>query len=47
MTAERVIFLSAPEYHSDADYNSRRSGVVVVDVVVVVVIHTFKNGLTF
>ena len=34
-------FLSAMEYHSDANYNSRR-----VDVVVVVV-HTFKNGLTF
>ena len=26
------------EYHSDADYNSRRVGVVV---------HNFKNGLTF
>ena len=37
------IFLSATEYHSDADYNSRRVGVVVV----VVVVHTFKNGLTF
>ena len=34
-------FLSATEYHSDADYNSRRVGVVVV------VVHTFKNGLTF
>ena len=40
------LFLSAMEYHSDADYNSRRVGVVVV-VVVVVVVHTFKNGLTF
>ena len=43
-------FLSATEYHSDADYNSRRVGVVVVVVVVivvVVVVHTFKNGLTF
>ena len=40
----RVQFLSATEYHSDADYNSRRVGVVVV---VVVVVHTFKNGLTF
>ena len=39
------LFLSATEYHSDADYNSRRVGVVVV--VVVVVVHTFKNGLTF
>ena len=38
-------FLSATEYHSEADYNSRRVGVVVV--VVVVVVHTFKNGLTF
>ena len=38
--------MSATEYHSDADYNSRRVGVVVV-VVVVVVVHTFKNGLTF
>ena len=35
-------FLSATEYHSGADYNSRRVGVVVV-----VVVHTFKNGLTF
>ena len=38
-----ITFLSATEYHSDADYNSRRVGVVVV----VVVVHTFKNGLTF
>ena len=30
-------FLSATEYHSDTDYNSRRLGVVVV---VVVVVHT-------
>ena len=36
-------FLSAMEYNSDADYNSRRVGVVVV----VVVVHIFKNGLTF
>ena len=36
-------FLFATEYHSDADYNSRRVGVVVV----VVVVHNFKNGLTF
>ena len=36
-------FLSATEYHSDVDYNSRRVGVVVV----VVIVHTFKNGLTF
>ena len=41
-----TLFLSATEYHSDADYNSRWVGVVVV-VVVVVVVHTFKNGLTF
>ena len=34
-----LLFLSATEYHSDADYNSRRVGVVVV-----VVVHTFKNG---
>ena len=40
------IFLSATDYHSDADYNSRRVGVVIV-VVVVVVVHTYKNGLTF
>ena len=39
-------FLSATEYHSGADYNSRRVGVVVV-VVVVIVVHNFKNGLTF
>ena len=32
------------EYYSDADYNSRRVGVVVV---VVIVYHRFKNGLTF
>ena len=36
-------FLSAMEYHSNTDYNSRW-----VDVVVVVVVdHNFKNGLTF
>ena len=37
------IFLSATEYHSDADYNSRRVGVVVV----VVVITDFKKWITF
>ena len=42
-----IYFLSATEYHSDADYNSRRVGVVVVVVVVVVVYHNFKNGPTF
>ena len=36
-------FLSATEYHSDADYNSRWVGVVVV----IVVDYNFKNGLTF
>ena len=41
------LFLSATEYHSDADYNSRWVGVVVVVVVVVIVVHNFKNGLTF
>ena len=41
----KFVFLSATEYHSDADYNSRWVGVVVV--VVVVVVHTYKNGLTF
>ena len=40
-------FLSATEYHSDADYNSRRVAVVVVGIVVVVVVQTSKNGLTF
>ena len=35
-------FLSATEYHSDADYNLRRLGVVVV--VVVVVVSILKNG---
>ena len=40
-------FLSATEYHSDADYNSRRVGVVVVDVVVVVVVTDFKKWITF
>ena len=39
-----VRVLSATEYHSDADYNSRRVGVVGV---IVVVVHTYKNGLTF
>ena len=39
-------FLSATEYHSDADYNSRRVGVVVV-VVVVVVVTDFKIWITF
>ena len=33
-------FLAATEYHSDADYNSRRVGVVIV-------IHTFEIGLIF
>ena len=45
-----LLFLSATEYHSDADYNSRRVGVVVVVVVVALlfyIVHTFKNGLTF
>ena len=37
-------FLSATEYHSDADYNSRRVGVVVV---VVVVVSFFKKWITF
>ena len=40
-------FLSATEYHSDADYNSRRVGVVVVVVVVVVIVIVviiLKNG---
>ena len=40
-------FLSATEYHSDADYNSRRVGVVVVVVVVIVVVIVviiLKNG---
>ena len=39
-------FLSATEYHSDADYNLRRVGVVIVVVVVVVVNH-FKKWITF
>ena len=38
-------FLSATEYHSDADYNSRRVGVVVA--VVVVVVRDFKKWITF
>ena len=37
-------FLSATEYHSDADYNSRRVGVVVVVDVVVIVVFILKNG---
>ena len=41
-----LTFLSATEYHSDADYNSRRVGVVVV-VVVVVVVTDFKKWITF
>jgi len=39
----RLKFLSATEYHSDADYNSRRVGVVVV----VVVVTDFKKRITF
>ena len=46
--------MSATEYHSDADYNSRRVGVVVVVVVViivvvvlVVVVTDFKKWITF
>ena len=39
--------LSMTEYHSDADYYSRRVGVAVIVVVVIVIVHTFKNGLTF
>ena len=35
----RIIFLSATEYHFDADYNLRR-----VDVVVVVVVIILKSG---
>ena len=35
-----LVFLSATEYHSDADYNSRRVGVVVIVVVIVVVVQT-------
>ena len=46
LIARSGLFLSATEYHSDADYNLRRVGVVIV-VVVVVVVHTFKNGPTF
>ena len=38
------VFLSTTEYHSNADYNSRQVGVFVV---IVVVVHTFKNGLAF
>ena len=38
------LFLSVTEYHSDADYNSRRVGVVVV---VVVVVTDFKKWITF
>ena len=41
----RSYFLSATEYHSNVDYNLRRVGVVVV--IVVIVVHIFKNGLTF
>ena len=43
------MFLSATEYHSDADYNSRQVGVVVVVVVVVVVavVNHFKKWITF
>ena len=36
-------FLSATEYHSDADYNSRQVGVVVV----VVVVTDFEKWITF
>ena len=43
MTERHRVFLSATEYHSDADYNSRRVGVVVV----VVVVTDFKKWITF
>ena len=43
---DESLFLSATEYHSDADYKSRRVGVVVV-VVVVVVVRDFKKWITF
>ena len=36
--------LTATEYHSEADYNPRRVGVVVV---VVVVVTDFKKWITF
>ena len=39
-----LFLLSATEYHSNADYNSR-GGVVVVVIVIIVVVHTFNNGL--
>ena len=39
-------FLSATECHSEADYNSRRVGVVVV-IVIVVVVTDFKKWKTF
>ena len=43
ISSQRYWFLSATEYHSDADYNSRRVGVVVV----VVVVRDFKKWITF
>ena len=35
------------EYHSDADYSSRRVDVVVVVVVIVVVVTDFKKWILF
>ena len=40
-------FLSAMEYHSDADYNSRRVGDVVVIAIFVVVVMDFKKWIAF
>ena len=40
IASPRLFFSCATEYHSDADYNSRQVGVVVV-------VRNFKNGFIF
>ena len=42
-----IEFLYAMEYHSDADYNSRRVGDVVVIAIFVVVVMDFKKWIAF
>ena len=38
-------FLFVTDYHSEVDHNLRLVGVVIA--IVVVTVHTYKNGLTF
>ena len=45
--SQTVDFLYATEYHSDADFSSRRVAVVVVVVIIVVVVTDFKKWIIF